>query len=212
MEHRTSAGSGSSGDTAARRALVKAAGIAFAVAMVLFVAVVLPAEYGIDPLGTGRATGLINLSRATPPPLVASSSGPVHTQQADYKTDIRQFTLEPYGGYVEYKYQLEAGAAMLYRWASTGEVNFDMHTEPAGRPPSASESFERGSAREGRGSYVAPYDGVHGWFFENNGEEPVTVTVTTAGFYTAAKEFRDDGTTVDHAPAAWTPYTPPSTR
>jgi hypothetical protein len=178
--------------------LLRAAAIAFMVALLVLVAIVLPAEYGIDPLGTGRATGLINLAQATAPPIVASASGPIRTQAADYKTDERQFTLEPYGGYVEYKYQLAAGATMLYRWTATGEVNFDMHTEPAGRPPSASESFERGATREGRGSYVAPYDGIHGWFFENTGEEPVTVTVTTVGFYTAAKEFRDDGTTVDY--------------
>jgi hypothetical protein len=90
------------------------------------------------------------------------------------------------------------GAAMLYHGTATEDVNFDMHTEPAGRPASASETFERGSAREGRGSYVAPYDGIHGWFFENSGDNPVTVTVRTAGFYSASKEFRDDGTTVDH--------------
>ena len=186
------------GDRESKTAIARAAAIAFAVAIVVLVAVVLPAEYGIDPLGIGRATGLINLSQATAPPIVASESGPIRTHEADYKTDTRQFSLEPYGGYVEYKYQLASGAAMLYHWTATEDVNFDMHTEPAGRPASASESFERGFGREGRGSYVAPYDGIHGWFFENAGDNPVIVTVTTVGFYSAAKEFRDDGTTVEH--------------
>ena len=178
--------------------LVKAMAVALVVAAVILVTIVLPAEYGIDPLGTGAATGVINLSQAQPPPIVASASGPIRPQPADYKVDTRQFGLLPYGGYVEYKYQLEAGAAMLYTWKATGEVNFDFHTEPAGKPPSASDSFERGTASEGRGSYTAPYAGIHGWFWENAGETPVTVTVTTAGFYTAAKEFREDGTTVEH--------------
>lgn len=185
-------------ETPSNRTLVKAMAVAFVVAVVILVTIVLPAEYGIDPLGTGAATGVINLSQAQPPPIVASASGPVRPQPADYKVDTRQFSLEPYGGYVEYKYQLEAGAAMLYTWKATGEVNFDFHTEPAGKPPSASDSFERGTASEGRGSYTAPYAGIHGWFWENAGEMPVTVTVTTAGFYTAAKEFRDDGTTAGH--------------
>jgi hypothetical protein len=181
-----------------KRTLVKAMAVALVVAVVILVTIVLPAEYGIDPLGTGAATGLINLARAQPPPIVASASGPIRPQPADYKVDTRQFSLEPYGGYVEYKYQLEAGAAMLYVWKATGEVNFDFHTEPAGKPPEASDSFERGTASEGRGSYTAPYAGIHGWFWENAGETPVTVTVTTVGFYTAAKEFRDDGTTAEH--------------
>jgi len=185
-------------ETLSKRKLVKAMAVALVVAAVILVAIVLPAEYGIDPLGTGAATGLINLSRAQPPPIVASASGPIRPQPADFKTDTRQFSLQPYGGYVEYKYQLEAGAAMLYTWTATGEVNFDFHTEPAGKPPEASDSFERGTAREGRGSYTAPYPGIHGWFWENAGETLVEVTVTTVGFYTAAREFRDDGTTVEH--------------
>ena len=178
--------------------LVKATVVALVAAAIILVTLVLPAEYGIDPLGTGAATGLIGLSEAQPPPIVASESGPVRPQPAAYRVDTRQFTLEPFGGYVEYKYELEPGAAMLYTWTATGVVNFDFHTEPEGLPPSASDSFERGNASEGRGSYVAPYAGIHGWFWENDEEDAVTVTVTTAGFYAGAKEFRDDGTSEDY--------------
>ncbi len=187
-----------SGPVPSKGTLAKATAVALVVAAILLVTIVLPAEYGIDPLGAGAATGLISLSQTQPPPIVASESGPVRPQPADYKIDTRQFSLEPYGGYVEYKYELEPGATMLYTWTATGEVNFDFHTEPAGLPPSASDSFERGTASEGRGSYTAPYAGIHGWFWENDEEEVVTVTVTTAGFYSAAKEFRDDGTTAEH--------------
>ena len=99
---------------------------------------------------------------------------------------------------MEYKYPLEAGATILYKWTATADVNFDFHTEPAGKPPEASDSFERGTAREGRGSYTAPYAGIHGWFWENAGDTSVVITVTTVGFYNASKEFKDDGTTRDH--------------
>jgi hypothetical protein len=187
-----------SGAVPSMGALAKATVIALVAAAVILVTLVLPAEYGIDPLGTGETTGLIELSRAQPPPIVASESGPIRPRPGDYKIDTRQFTLEPFGGYVEYKYELEPGAAMLYTWTATGVVNFDFHTEPEGLPPSASDRFERGTASEGRGSYVAPYAGIHGWFWENDEEDPVTVTVTTAGFYTGAKEFRDDGTTDEY--------------
>ena len=205
-----SADSGSTGSGAAPAmgTLAKATAIALVAAAIILVTLVLPAEYGIDPLGTGATTGLIGLSQVTPPPIVASEEGPVRPQPDDYRVDTRQFTLEPFGGYVEYKYELEPGAAMVYAWTATGVVNFDFHTEPEGLPPSASDSFERGTASEGRGSYVSPYAGIHGWFWENDEEDVVTVTVTTAGFYGAAKEFRDDGTTEDYAPRDLIPPPP----
>jgi hypothetical protein len=45
-----------------RRTIVKATVIALAVALVLLVTIVLPAEYGIDPLGSGSALGLNGLA------------------------------------------------------------------------------------------------------------------------------------------------------
>jgi hypothetical protein len=41
-----------------KRQLAVATGIAFITAAVILVTAVLPAEYGIDPLGTGAAMGL----------------------------------------------------------------------------------------------------------------------------------------------------------
>ncbi len=45
-----------------RRRLAVLTAAALGVATLLFVAVVLPAEYGRDPLGFGRATGLVRLA------------------------------------------------------------------------------------------------------------------------------------------------------
>ena len=42
--------------------------IAAAVAVVILVVAVLPAEYGIDPLGTGKALGLMDLANTTEKP------------------------------------------------------------------------------------------------------------------------------------------------
>jgi hypothetical protein len=66
--------------------LLTATGVALAAAVVILLAFVLPAEYSIDPLGTGRALGLGDLAKAseapakpaaalapsTPPPSAAS--------------------------------------------------------------------------------------------------------------------------------------------
>ena len=48
-----------------KKAIAKATAIAFAVAVVILFTAVLPAEYGIDPLKTGKALHLADLAKAT---------------------------------------------------------------------------------------------------------------------------------------------------
>ena len=174
--------------------LVKATGLAAAVAALVLVTVVLPAEYGIDPLGTGRATGLLDMyaaGEAPPPPIAASAEGPLQSGPAAYRHDSRQLTV-PSLGSIEFKYQLAGGTPLLYSWRATAPIDFDFHTEPAGQPASASETFERGEAMEKRGYYVAPYDGIHGWYWENLTDTDVTVTLEATGFFSEARLYIGD--------------------
>lgn len=30
---------------------------------------------------------------------------------------------------------------------------------------------------------IAPFNGIHGWYWRNQGETPVTLTLKTSGFY-----------------------------
>src|SRR5262245_27658483 len=48
--------------------------VALLIAGVLLVTVVLPAEYGIDPLGTGAALRLTDLAAATPKPVALTAT------------------------------------------------------------------------------------------------------------------------------------------
>jgi hypothetical protein len=142
---------------------------------------VLPGEYGIDPLGTGRALGLLK---------TAATSSPIIPQANPYKVDTIELLLIPTQR-VEYKYHLEKGATMLYTWKADAPVVFDMHTVPDGKPRSASESFEAGEKDQAHGAYTPPYSGLHGWFWENRGKDTVNIRLTTAGFYTGATMFSD---------------------
>lgn len=177
--------------------LLKATLAALVVAGIVLVTAVLPAEYGIDPTGAGRALGLTALFEAgqeaaavssAPATIAAAEGGPVFPQFNEYRQDRREFVVAPKSG-MEFKYNLNKGATMIYSWTSTGFVDFDFHTEPAGKPASASDSFEKGEAVQKKGGYTAPYDGIHGWYWENKGAAPVTVTLTTAGFYEQAMVF-----------------------
>ena len=160
-----------------------ATGCALLVALILLFVAVLPAEYGIDLLGTGRLLGLSDLA--------AASNGAIERQTVAYKTNTATFELGPYE-FVEYKYRLEQGGSMVYSWSATGPVIYDFHSEPDGAPKGYAESFDKSQTAEAHGTYTAPFPGIHGWFWENPGARVVTIKLTTAGFYSAAQEFRDN--------------------
>lgn len=169
--------------------IAAAALAALAMAAVLLVVAVLPAEYGIDPLGTGQVLGLTTLADAGPTTIVPQST--------TYNVDSADFVLGAYQA-VEYKYRIEKGGTMLFSWkADGGTVLFDQHSEPEGAPAGYAESFDRREATDVHGTYTAPFSGIHGWYWENRGRSDVTITLTTAGFYSKAEEFFD-GKTTEH--------------
>jgi hypothetical protein len=80
-------------------AIVKATLVAFAVALLILFTTVLPAEYGIDPLKTGAALGLIGLSKAADT-ATGGRATPVQTgiytaQPNTYKVDSEDLALGP---------------------------------------------------------------------------------------------------------------------
>ena len=186
--------------------LAKTTAIAVVAAGALLVTIVLPAEYAIDPIGTGRWLGLTEIASPSLTPVEAVSPdaavlapvqhGPVGEYPAEFKLDVFEITLQPYE-YVEYKYHLEQGATMLYSWTATAAVIHDLHGERAsgaGNDGPTEESFDKQDRRQASGSFAAPFAGIHGWYWENPGGEPVTIRLTSSGFYGSAVEIRSDRT------------------
>jgi len=180
-------------------AIVKATVIALAVALLILFTAVLPAEYGIDPLRTGAALGLIGLSKASDT-AAAGRGTPVQTgiyasQPKIYKVDSEDLALAPGEG-VEIKYHMQKGAAMVYAWKATGKVQFEFHGEPDQKPrPDYFESYElddKAGQDHSYGSFTAPTTGIHGWFWENKGDKDVQIHLTTAGFFDSAKMLAGD--------------------
>jgi hypothetical protein len=190
------------------RTLALASVVAVAVAAIILVVAVLPAEYGIDPLGAGRALGLTAMSAIPEPedapvpaegaPLVPVQDGQVAVYPGEFKVDSRVFELGPYE-YLEYKYHLEKGATMLFSWETTGDVRADFHGDADGATPADEPtSYDDRRARQRNGSFAAPFAGIHGWYWENLGGDPVTIRIATSGFYTFAREFHMDKTQRTH--------------
>ena len=184
---------------------------ALVVAGVVLVATVLPAEYDIDPLGIGEALGLRVLSVPGSGPIPVRSDG-VIAHRSSYRLDRRTFELEP-GGFVEYKYRLEEGRSMVYSWTASHWVRSEMHSEADGAEAGTAQFFEVEEQTLARhGSYVAPFPGIHGWYWLNETDDTVTVTLDAAGFFSTSVEFLEDVAPIVREimetpdSAAWRPF------
>jgi hypothetical protein len=190
---------GGTGETraVARQRLAAAAGAALLAAGLILVMFVLPAEYAVDPLGTGARVGLLDLGRTGQQvqSLDESAAGAggasviVAAQPRPFNTETVAFKVAPGEG-MEYKYRLEKGEALLYRWHTTGPVNVEFHAEPDGAPRGYAQTYEKSRGSEASGTLTAPFSGIHGWYWENQGTQDITVTLTSAGFYSLSHEFR----------------------
>jgi hypothetical protein len=163
------------------------------------VMVVLPAEYGIDPTGVGKATGLIKVSQPDNPELQrgALRKGVLTLVSGDLtpepgKTDHFEVQLEPYEG-IEFKYTIPEGGKMSFHWRASGEVHYDMHSHPFEGGTALTESYGVGDATDMKGIYVAPFTGIHGWYWQNRSFETVTVTVDATGAFTTSTVFANGG-------------------
>ena len=183
-----------------RHRLAVAAGAALLVAGLVLVMFVLPAEFAVDPLGTGARFGLLDLGitgqqvQALEAAGAAASAGEaaiLAPQDRPFQHETIELKIGP-RQWVEYKYRLEKGESLLYSWKTSAPVNLDFHAEPDGGPRGYAQSYETKQAvTEESGTMIAPFSGIHGWYWENTTDQEVTVTLTSSGYYNIAHEFRD---------------------
>jgi hypothetical protein len=179
-------------------ALARATLGATVAAAAILTLIVLPAEWGIDPTGVGTALGLTRMAagaEADDPDMpatgaAAASAISIPPQVKDniavktaWRTDERTLTLPPHSG-IEVKAHMVKGDHLIFRWTATGPVRMDMHGEPkGGKEGEFSTYWKQKKLTEAQGSFTAPFEGTHGWYWRNGGETPVVITLKSAGFY-----------------------------
>lgn len=99
----------------------------------------------------------------------------------ELRTDTFSVTLEPGKG-AEVKSALKAGDGLVFKWTASADVAVDMHGEAAGAKGTWTSYAVEAAQREGAGTFVASFDGTHGWYWQNRGTEPVTVEIVVTGF------------------------------
>jgi hypothetical protein len=162
-------------DDPSRKRILTASAVAFLVALCILFIAILPAEYGIDPLGTGNLLGLTDLANASADPAIlvgivegtimpvlqpgeqpsrwgdsAVVKGAFIPRPNRYSVDSRQITLQPGEG-MEIKYNMQKGSGFVYSWVASGKVLYDFHGEPDVKPEGKEdteyfESYDRDDA------------------------------------------------------------------
>ncbi|OGR66315.1 MAG: transmembrane anchor protein [Elusimicrobia bacterium GWB2_63_22] len=191
--------------------LIKSTVLAAVAAGVILVTVVMPAEYGIDPVGVGRLLGLkkmgeIKMSLAREAAAEAASlpvaeirpavqemrSAPVSAPEkakaaAPVRADEMSLTLAPNQG-AEIKLALAKGKKAKYTWTSSGgRANYDIHGDSK-ELGIKYHGYGKGSEKTASGVLTAAFDGHHGWFWRNRTNAALTVTLNVSGEYTGIKK------------------------
>ena len=180
-----------------RRKLAWLTAAAFAGAGIVLLLVVLPAEFHRDLTGFGRLIGLDRLATAQQTAVATpGATGPTtRYYQVPFHTDSIDIPLAgggtgEGGNELEYKVRMKAGDSFVYSWSATGvespeQFYFDFHSEvpaAAGQRPKVIEYLQN-TGMESNGVFIAPVDGVHGWYLQNQGFKRVVVHLKLSGFY-----------------------------
>ncbi len=171
-------------------------GCAFVAASLIMFGAVLPVEFNWDPLRLGQMSGL---NRLWAPSEVAfdtsKSEVPLAREYPEgFRADIIEIPLRAggdstRGDELEYKVQMKKDATFIYEWSvadipKPDEFYFDFHghTLAAGKAMTVA-TYKQATGTSANGALTAPFDGVHGWFFQNQSANPVVVRVKISGFY-----------------------------
>jgi len=183
--------------------------VALAVALIILITIIWPAEYGRDPTGIGRLLGIEGMSDGAtqtieivdtiggnervreveipdfgdPVPLPNPN---VHQPEDAPPTTQTISVVLAVDAETEVKAVLGENQVIVYSWAvDEGIVYSDFH----GHNPEYGSDFwvryqedQQGSSGE-NGSLVAPFEGEHGWYWVNLNDHPVTVTLTVTGYF-----------------------------
>lgn len=202
------------------RQLLRSTAIAAVSAVVLLVAVVLPAEYGIDPTGVGRLLGLTEMGLIktrlaqearddatasdslamstvkTPTAEPAASTAPAPESETAVSTALPAAPV--WRDEISFTLQPGEGTEIKLSMQAGEKATYAwavkggvVNYDTHGDGGGRSISYEKGrSVPSDEGELVAAFTGNHGWFWRNRGQADVTVVLRTGGTYEAIQRVK----------------------
>ena len=183
--------------------LLKSTIIAIIMIVILFVMVILPAEYGTDPTGVGKLLGLKEmgdikmslLEESQNESLQESEPFSIDTDSVEAEKisdtineDVVEITIEP-GKAIEIKLEMKIGDVVQYEWRTIkGGLNYNLHGDGY-KGSKKSINYKKGRmVPSDSGELKAEFDGDHGWFWRNREKFSVTVILQSSGDYIRIKQ------------------------
>ena len=192
--------------------LLKSLIIALIIGAIVLLTAVLPAEYGLDPLGTGKLFGFSKLYQGNEKienneiysslnfkkikigklgsPLSVPKPSEADNPPPEVQYPQREDTIEvvvPAEKGIEYKFKSLKYGSTKYEWATDeGIVYIDFHGEVKQENPPKNvfyESYTLAYSNNMAGTLTAPFEGKHGWYFRNETKEDIIVTIRLNGNY-----------------------------
>lgn len=159
------------------KTLIKSSIAAAVLAVLVFIGIILPAEYNIDPTNIGQKLGLTILSNS----LEQNTSADINDNISLQEQHVVEVSV-PAGKGIEYKFHMNQYEKMQYEWYTDGAaVHFDLHGEPEGDTTGYFESYAIASSNEMKGSFTAPFTGSHGWYWKNTSDKSVAIQLSVEG-------------------------------
>lgn len=168
--------------------------VALAIGSIVVLGFILPAEFHVDLTGFGRLTGLDRLAGPEEVQVSAPAAAtPIAPETATaFRTDVIDIPLEPGGSFegseLEYKVGMKAGDVLVYSWEvpnppPADEFYYDFHSQSDPDPKVRILSHKATTGVRESGALTAPFNGIHGWYFQNQSEGKVAVRLRLAGYY-----------------------------
>lgn len=153
--------------------LVKASLVATIIAVITLVCIILPAEYNIVPTGLGGKLGLTVFNEEPAPQAPGKAST---GEQESVVVTV------PAGRGIEYKLAMAQFEKVTYEWTtSNGDVYVDLHGEPKGDTTGYFESYTIATSETMKGSFTAPFEGSHGWYWKNKSDQDIQIQLIFSG-------------------------------
>jgi hypothetical protein len=137
--------------------------------------------------------GLVILAAGLSSPAAAQSKlkevespGAARHSASAFRTDVVEVPLKAAGdpgkGHeIEYMVRMKAGDVLVYSLEAPTDAN--LWHEFHGHTPQSVTFYKKAAGPTHHGSLTAPFDGIHGWYYENRTKAPVTVRMKLSGFY-----------------------------
>jgi hypothetical protein len=204
-------------DLPSARKLLRSTFVALAIAAAILVAVVLPAEYAIDPTGVGRVLGLTEMGQikaqlaeeaaadaaldaaardGTAAVTTATAAPPAAAPAtADAAASTSATLPQAWRDEMQVVLQPGEGAEIKLVMKAGEQAHFSwavqggaVNFDTHGDGGGEAISYEKGrNVPAHDGVLEAAFDGNHGWFWRNRGDAPVTVVVRVRGQYSDIK-------------------------